>query len=496
MKSLYPGLVLRQSLFSRQGIKLLAAGTRLSDGVCRALRGSGEPWFVMAQSIAELSGARPSSSAIPRRVGRAADRPLITVGGRLALAPGQEVERHHAAALEPGAFDPLGLAEAGMLADSVFAEAPASDGERSEDAAQAEGTEGMGRPWAVRHDQLNRVRATMLRLADRVVDDRSRQWDVLPRSVPSGVEPVPLATEDEPGFPNARQLAELRAGHVDRCGRLLGRIVSGVPVELAEPQALVAELIELLCRWPRRYAQLALPTVRPADDLADHMYTSCVLSVGLAARVGWSRAHTATAGLAGLLADAGMGLIPLSLRRAARALDEAETNRLRRHPALGVVLLEAVVGLPEVVLVACHQHHERNDGSGYPRGVPSARLHPLAKLVAVADVFAGLTAPRPHRPAVKPYDAMERTVTMASAGRLERSVTRALVTLCGLFPVGSWVRLSDSSAALVVSAHETLIDRPAVQRYEGGRPGEVIDLSTMRPWELSVIECLDPADVG
>lgn len=504
IKSLYPGLVLRQALFSRQGIKLLPAGTRLSDGVCRALRSSGEPSFVLAATVAEIAGARPATGAVPRRLGRLADGPMLTLGGRLALTTGQELERHHAQALAPGAFDPLGNgtddATGGGLAETLFAP-DAADDEHSADHGDGDGTANghagrSGRPWAVRHDQLNRVRATMLRLSDQVVEERARLWETFPRSVPTGIEPVELAVEDEPGFPDRLQLAALRTAHLERCTELLGRIVAGVPVDLSEPQSIVAELMALLSRWPRRYAQLALPDTRLGDDLPEQMYTTCVLSIGLAARAGWSRAHTATAGVAGLLADAGMGLIPLNVRRAARSLDETETNRIRRHPALGVVLLEAVVGLPEAVLVACHQHHERNDATGYPRALPAGRIHPLAKLVAVADVFASLTAPRPHRRAIKPYDAMEKVVSIAATGRLERSFTRTLVTLCGLFPVGSWVRLSDSTIARVVAAHTTLIDRPVVQRYEAGRPGEVIDLTTLQPWELSVIQCLEPEDIA
>jgi HD-GYP domain-containing protein (c-di-GMP phosphodiesterase class II) len=120
---------------------------------------------------------------------------------------------------------------------------------------------------------------------------------------------------------------------------------------------------------------------------------------------------------------------------------------------------------------------------------------PLAKLVGACDTFAAMAAPRPHRAALLPFAALEETMLQASRGMLERPYTRALATVCGLFPVSSWVRLSDETIGRVVGSHESMIDRPLVRRYVGGVAGEVVDLAPMKPWELSVLECVDPEGV-
>src|SRR6185369_2151122 len=77
-------------------------------------------------------------------------------------------------------------------------------------------------------------------------------------------------------------------------------------------------------------------------------------------------------------------------------------------------------------------HHERTDSTGYHRGVPAADLPFAARLLAAADVFAALTEPRPHRPAMSVTAAVAELVDAASAGQLDPSACAAMVEAAGL----------------------------------------------------------------
>jgi HD-GYP domain-containing protein (c-di-GMP phosphodiesterase class II) len=100
---------------------------------------------------------------------------------------------------------------------------------------------------------------------------------------------------------------------------------------------------------------------------------------------------------------------------------------LDNHSAAGYVLLSYYLGDPRsLASLVARDHHERKDGSGYPRGIPLRDL--LVEVIAVCDVYDALISPRPYRPAS--YDnrtALEEITGMAERGEIGWDVVKALV---------------------------------------------------------------------
>ena len=97
-------------------------------------------------------------------------------------------------------------------------------------------------------------------------------------------------------------------------------------------------------------------------------------------------------------------------------------------------------------------HHERLDGTGYPGGLKSDQIPPLARLLAVVDTYTALCCPRPYRPAHDPRTALTDTLLAAEQNLLDRFAAEKLMTL-GLYPVGSVVELGDGSVGVVAANH-------------------------------------------
>jgi HD-GYP domain-containing protein (c-di-GMP phosphodiesterase class II) len=238
---------------------------------------------------------------------------------------------------------------------------------------------------------------------------------------------------------------------------------------------------------------------RPVDSLPDHGFTTGALAIGIAAQLGWPRADVRAVGVTGLLCDAGMGLVPHPVRQAGRPLTEIEINAMRRHPEYGVALLRNVRGVPEAAVLSVYQHHERCDGSGYPAGIKAERMHDYARVVAVAEAFAGMTAPRAHRPPLTPHAAMSELAHLAAAGVFDASAVRALLDVLGLYPAGSFVKLSSGHVAVVgAAARPGEADRPTVhvvQPQGSTSPyGRAIDLAMVEPKKLRVVEAVRAPD--
>ena len=82
----------------------------------------------------------------------------------------------------------------------------------------------------------------------------------------------------------------------------------------------------------------------------------------------------------------------------------------------GFAILKGVKTVPLIVAHCAYQHHERLDGTGYPRGLKNTEIHYFAKIIAVADVFDAITSNRVYRNAMLPHEGLE--ILYAGCGRL------------------------------------------------------------------------------
>jgi HD-GYP domain-containing protein (c-di-GMP phosphodiesterase class II) len=133
---------------------------------------------------------------------------------------------------------------------------------------------------------------------------------------------------------------------------------------------------------------------------------------------------------AGLLHDVGRIGVPNTIWDKPGRLTETEMERVRMHPYLTQRTFSRSTRLAQLAQVAA-EHHERLDGSGYPRALSGGALSPEARLLAAADSYQAMTEPRPHRPAREP-DAIARELRRDVAdGRLDADAVDAVLGAAG-----------------------------------------------------------------
>ncbi len=155
---------------------------------------------------------------------------------------------------------------------------------------------------------------------------------------------------------------------------------------------------------------------------ARHSHRVAALVTGVAERTG----HAGERDLvrAALLKDIGTVGISSRILDKPGALTPREWEEVRRHATAGGELLARVAPY-RTIAAAAADHHERLDGSGYPRGLRGDEVAPTARLLAVADAFESLTAGRPYRPPVPPQEAVAR-LRAEDGGRLDAELLNAL----------------------------------------------------------------------
>lgn len=160
-----------------------------------------------------------------------------------------------------------------------------------------------------------------------------------------------------------------------------------------------------------------------------HILMVFALSCLLARRLGHSDPTAAAEAAAGPLHDFGKLCIPLAILVKRKALTRRERRLLDQHTFAGHALLCHYIGDAEDFIArVARDHHERLDGSGYPRGI--ALADQFVEIVAVCDVYDALVSPRPYRQrAFDNRSALEELTAMAEAGRFGRDSVRLLVSM-------------------------------------------------------------------
>ncbi|MCH7702847.1 MAG: hypothetical protein IID37_14280 [Planctomycetes bacterium] len=217
----------------------------------------------------------------------------------------------------------------------------------------------------------------------------------------------------------------------------------------------------------------------PGDFLFDHAANGCLLSMTMAAHLGLNRDQIEVIGLGALLRDVGMIKVPEAVRLAPRALSAQERSMIQRHPVYTLDCLEQIRGIPPIAKFIGYQSHERLDRSGYPRKRAGTTIHPFAQIVAIADAYAAMSHPRPHRPAMIPHEAIKQMLHDGAQNRFDGRLLSVFLDCVSAFPTGSMLQLNNGLVGKVVRANPGAHTRPVIIEVDSqGEPTKrSIDLS-------------------
>jgi HD-GYP domain-containing protein (c-di-GMP phosphodiesterase class II) len=280
---------------------------------------------------------------------------------------------------------------------------------------------------------------------------------------------------------NRRHDADL----VDRLAHLLCTLDSNQPVDAARFVDLAAQIHAEGTTQPLRFLYSPPDVTQaflggtgfpaPARFVACHSLTSARIM----ARISWSALEWKDDPLqpiiAALLHDVGMLRVPVDVLTAKQELSDEQKRLIEPHPSHGAELVASLLPLFAPIVESIAAHHERLDGTGYPRGLKGDQISPLARLLAAVDVYTAMCCPRPQRPARDPRSALTDTLLFGEENILDRFAAEKLLTM-SFYPIGSVVEMSDGSIGVVVANHPGreglhLAGRPVLSLLIDGRGG-------------------------
>lgn len=221
----------------------------------------------------------------------------------------------------------------------------------------------------------------------------------------------------------------------------------------------------------------------PDEYIYHHSVAVGILSSAISHQMGFDRGDTLQLGIAATLADCGMSKIDPSILEKTAFLTREEYSEVKKHTLFSLKMIQDTPLLRQEMKIAVLQHHERLDGSGYPRGDKMETISVYSQIIAVADVYHAMTSERLYRPKHSPYKVIEM-IKEEEFGKFDLKVIEALHKLVGDLSIGTRVKLTDGELGEVMFIHRDTPLRPMIKKESDGL---IIDLATNRNIAISKI---------
>ncbi|PUU85975.1 MAG: metal dependent phosphohydrolase [Halanaerobium sp.] len=188
--------------------------------------------------------------------------------------------------------------------------------------------------------------------------------------------------------------------------------------------------------------------------------------------LGYSKSELFKLGMGGMLHDIGKTLIPEEILNKPAKLTDHEFEIIKNHPELGFNYLQQIESISPLSRIVVYSHHERVDGSGYPRGLKGDEIHEFARVAAIADVFDALTSDRVYRDRWPTYKAAEYIMNHTEQ-LFDYQLVKKFLPQVSFYPNGSEVILSSGHRAVVRTQNVGFPTRPVLRLIEDDEGNEL-----------------------
>ena len=223
-----------------------------------------------------------------------------------------------------------------------------------------------------------------------------------------------------------------------------------------------------------------------SDYTFEHSLNVGVLCVVFGKFLGYSQRELYNIGMGGILHDIGKMLVPEEILNKPSGLCDYEYEVIKNHPELGFQYLQQIEVISPLSRIVVRAHHERVDGSGYPRGLKGDQIHEFAKIAAIADVFDALTSERIYRNRWATHKATEYILSKTDSF-FDYELVRKLLPKIAAYPNGIEVILSNGAKGIVKSQNKDFPTRPIIRIFEDAS-GEKLnfDLDLMKHMNIVI----------
>jgi len=280
------------------------------------------------------------------------------------------------------------------------------------------------------------------------IDERRREEEAGATDIPPPVYLDRSTFEEE--LPKATEAYEQTRLVVDQ---VIADVRANKPIEVRKVQEAVLSMVESVVRNANGFMWLARLKVRDATAY-DHGLNVAVFLLSFGRHLGLPKGLLEILGTAGLMQDVGKLRLPAALLEKRTPLTAAERAVLETHVMHSVEILGGSLNVSPVLVEAVAQHHERFDGSGYPKGLKGDEISMFGAMAGIVDTYAAMTNARPYREPALPQEVLQQLYGWRGT-LFNPELVEKFIQCIGIFPVGSLVELNTREVAIVMAHSQT-----------------------------------------
>lgn len=222
----------------------------------------------------------------------------------------------------------------------------------------------------------------------------------------------------------------------------------GKQIEVEKADHAVEDIVNSIFR--NNDALISLCRIKRVDEyLYLHSISVCVLMISFCRALNFDRKVLKRVGVGALLHDIGKIKVPPNILNKPSRLSEEEFEIVKEHVEHGINILTKTPGFSPISMHVVAEHHERYDGSGYPKGLIGEDISIYGQMAAIVDMYDAMTSDRCYQKGMEPTEVLKKLFEWGKF-HFQEEMVHHFIRCVGTYPVGTLVRLESDLLCVVL----------------------------------------------
>ncbi|MBQ4832132.1 DUF3391 domain-containing protein [Pseudoalteromonas sp. MMG010] len=271
-------------------------------------------------------------------------------------------------------------------------------------------------------------------------------------------------------------------------------LTKGLALKLSCFDAIAQEVVDSVFR--NQNAMSMLTRIKDKQSYNWRHMINCAIYVSAFSKfLGYDKSKCYEFAMGALLHDIGQTKLPQGIFSKPSKVTANEMVTIKKHVALSLGLVKGEEGITPIMLDMIVNHHERLDGSGYPRGLNANKISTPARIMAIVDVFDALTADKAHQDGDEPINALR--YLLANKELFDSELVQRFIKCLGVHPVGTLVKLTNERLAIVLEGNLDNPIKPKVKQFYNAKHHHSVtpkDIHLNEREDIKIITTIKPLD--
>ncbi|HDN9014708.1 TPA: HD-GYP domain-containing protein [Aeromonas salmonicida subsp. smithia] len=281
-------------------------------------------------------------------------------------------------------------------------------------------------------------------------------------------------------------------------GKFIRQLKAGEPIDITPLATVAEEMVDTM--FTHGDAMLCLARIRAKDAyLMEHSMNVAILLANFGRYLALERSVLKELTLGGLLHDVGKIMTPDEVLNKPGKLTDEEFTVMRQHVVHSHDILSSTPGITATMLEVAANHHERLDGTGYPRHLKGDQLSLYTRMSGIVDVYDAVTADRVYKQGMQPTQAF-RILLKGADHHFDRLLVTKFIKCMGVYPVGTLVQLSNQRLAIVMQRNPQEPLKPVVKVIYHATQRHYLEVQWLdlakSGVQESIVSTVDPKEFG